>query len=148
LIEKYNRSAADTFFFADPPYFVADSTNYYEFIFDNKQHQKFKECCVEIDKNDNKFLITYDDVSQVIDLYKDFFIYRTDPIVYSSSDERGQRDLVKTELFITNYDIAKMINERNTKPKGKRRGGDIFDEMDIQDKRIDVPGHIGLDRIV
>ena len=145
LIEKYNRAAADTFFFCDPPYFVADSTNYYEFIFDQDAHLKFKKCCDEIHRNKNKFLITYDDVPEVLDLYKKYHIYRTDDIVYSSSDERGERSLVKTELFITNYDIADVIHKRNTNPKGGK--ADLFDKADPSDNEISVPGHIGLTKI-
>ncbi len=150
LIEKYNRPDCDSFFFMDPPYVVATSTNYYEFIFDDEKHQKMKDCCDKISRNNNKLLITYDDHPKVLDLYSDkhYFIYRTDPIVYSSSDERGERGLIKKELFISNYDIAKMVHTRNTRPKARRpRHGDIFDKLVVTDKRIDVPGHIGLDRI-
>lgn len=147
LIEKYNRATADTFFFADPPYFVAGSTNYYEFIFTKEQHNQLKACCDKIDENNNTFMLTYDDVPQVLELYKDYYIYRTDPIIYRSSDERGKRELVKTELFITNYDIAKMVHERNVKPE-KGRQMDIFDEgITVNDKKINVPDHIGLERI-
>lgn len=140
LIEKYNRLASDTFFFCDPPYWIANDTNYYRFVFTQDQHTKFKECCDQIDKNNNKFIITYDDVQEIIDLYKDYFVYRTDPIVYHAADERGERGLQKTELFITNYDIIEM--------KSQPSNDDCFDEeVKVSDKRIDIPGHIGLEQI-
>lgn len=139
LIAKYNRPDADSFFFADPPYFVSDSTNYYELNFTPEQHKQFRDCCREIDEVGNKFLITYDDIQDVLDLYDGFYIYRTDDIVYTSADQRGKRDLVKTELFITNYDISKSA----FKPKTD----DLFADIIVNNKRIDIPGKIGLERI-
>lgn len=146
LIEKYNRESADVLFFNDPPYFIANDTNYYDHVFTEEDHIRFKECCDKINKHNNKFLITYDDVHQVIDLYKDYHIYRTDEIVYNAADERGERHLKKTELFITNYDIAKIILMRNK--KGLKHG-DIFadDCIRVADRRIDISGHIGLEKI-
>lgn len=141
LIEKYNRKSADTFFFCDPPYFVANATNYYDFVFNDEDHTRFKKCCDDIDKNKNKFMITYDDVPEVIDLYGDYNIYRTDPIVYNAADERDERELIKTELFITNYDIAKVVTKKNSKH------ADLFDEATVTDNRIDIAGHIGLEKI-
>ena len=142
LIEKYNRDRAKTFFFGDPPYWVATGS-YYDHPFTLKQHKDLKKCCDEIDKNENLFLLTYDDVPEVLEMYKDYCLYRTDPIVYSSSDEREKRKLIKTEIFVTNYDLANMIHERNA--TGRRR--DMFAEIEAGDKRIDIPGHIGLERI-
>lgn len=143
LIEKYNRLSADTFFFADPPYFVANDTNYYDFVFTEEDHVRFKESCDTISKNNNKFLITYDDVQEVIDLYSGYHIYRTDEIVYQAADERGERDLKKTELFISNYDIAKVILDQN------KKSGDLFvsNQISVGDTHITFPGHYGLEKI-
>ncbi len=146
LIEKYNRASAKSFFFCDPPYFIADGTNYYDFVFEPADHIRLKESMDDVQKNKNTFLITYDDHPGVIDLYKDYYLYRTDDIVYSSSDERGERELIKRELFITNYDIAEAIHQRNTEI-GKRRSGDLFAESTSDDDRIEISGHIGLTRI-
>lgn len=142
LVEKYNRKEASTFFFIDPPYFVANNTNYYEFVFSEQDHLDLKKCCDDIRDNDNTFLITYDDVPEVLDLYKGYSIYRTDPIVYSASDERGERNLSKRELFITNYDIADVVRKRQT-----GQSGDMFDIADINDRRVDFPNHIGLEKV-
>jgi len=139
-ITKYNRSRASTFFFMDPPYFVADSTNYYDLVFDNEKHLKLKEMADEITTNKNTFLITYDDVTEVLDLYKDYHIYRTDPITYNAADEREERDLIKTELFVTNYDIAEMLANKSD---------DIFvmEDIKIDGDHIEIPGHIGLHKV-
>lgn len=143
LITKYNRPKGESVFFCDPPYWVANDTNYYRFVFNHDDHLKFKDCCDKINKNGNRFLITYDDVQEIIDLYKDYNIYRTDEIIYSSADERGERELKKTELFITNYDIAEVVLDRN-----QNKGNvDLFAELDATDHRIEVPGHIGLEKI-
>ncbi len=144
LVEKYNRQRANTFFMGDPPYFVADRTSYYEYIFSEEDHNELKKCCDSINHNENTFLLTYDDVEPVIGLYKEYYLYKTDLIVYSAADERGDRSLAKREIIITNYDISKVIHDRNT--SGKRRI-DLFDDIDANDKRIDIAGHIGLERI-
>lgn len=146
LITKYNRPEASTFFFADPPYWVANDTNYYEFVFTREDHEEFKSCMDDVDNAGNQFLITYDDVPEIINLYQAYYIYRTDPVTYQAADERGERELAKTEIFITNYDIAKMIHQRNVRPN-KSRYGDIFDRANDDDKRIDFPDAIGLERI-
>lgn len=132
----------------DPPYFIADGTNYYDYVFAPQDHQDLRKCCDAIQANGNNFLITYDDLPEVIDLYKKFRIYRTDEIVYNAADERGERGLVKTELFITNYDaaVAAWQNERST-PRG------VFLRKPDDDKAIKVFSHsgqpqIGLTRIV
>jgi hypothetical protein len=84
----------------------------------------------------------------VIDLYKDYHIYRTDPIVYNAADERGERGLIKTELFVTNYDIADAVIEQvKVKMKKGRTKIDIFVEKKQGDNRIDFPGCIGLEKI-
>ena len=158
LIEKYSDPRARVFFFGDPPYFVADGTNYYEFVFGTQDHQEFKECCDKIHANGNQFLITYDDVQGVIDLYADYYIYRTDPIIYSASEESVERTNEKTELFITNYDLHAMLRDKEVeKSKGGPGRGDMFvkdrtdayagDNIRLTDKEIVVEGCIGLQRI-
>lgn len=144
LIEKYNRPQVGTFFFMDPPYFVADGTNYYDYVFTPQDHQDLRKCCDQIQANGNFFLITYDDLPEVIDLYKEFRIYRTDEIVYNAADERGERGLIKTELFISNYDIALAAWQRETEDPLTR----FAKKPEPEEKRIEVKGHIGLTRIV
>lgn len=140
LIPKYNREIADSFFFMDPPYFIANESNYYDYSFEEEDHLDLKKCCDDITKNDNKFLITYDDCKEAIELYNEYFIYRTDPIVYNTPDNRETRDTAKTELFITNYDLHKMFY--------KRRNKDIFSPVSGNDSIIEVGGGYNLERII
>lgn len=142
LIDKYNKDnkgVSDTFYFADPPYWVANNTNYYEFVFNKEDHLRFKKACDRVAKTGNRFLITYDDVQEIHDLYSDYYIYRTDKIVYQAANEQKERELAKTEIFITNYDIAEVINKRSN---------DLFEsEVIADDNRIEIPGNIGLTKV-
>jgi len=163
LIRKYNRTVGDrkkpaqetlTFFVGDPPYFIDSLTHYYHHGFSRQDHEDLRKCCNEITKNGNKFLLTYDDVPETIELYSGFYIYRTDPIIYKSAHEDVKRELSKTELIITNYDIAQLIRERNTSGfsdaslrKGRPFGTPFEDEEQPSaedDGRIEIPGHLGL----
>lgn len=139
LVEKYSNSRANTFFFMDPPYVVANDTNYYEHAFSNEHHDALRKCCDKITANKDKFLITYDDVQEIIDLYKGYNIYRTDPITYKAMPMEVESDKVKTEIFISNYEIESVVRKKLSK--------DIFDEVDHSDKRIDFADCIGLIRI-
>lgn len=143
LIKKYNRKGAKTLFFLDPPYFIANDSNYYDFVFTHQDHEDLKSSCDEVEDHGNQFLITYDDCPEVLHLYKKYYIYRTDPIVYQASDERDERSLIKMELFISNYDIAQTVLDRVK----QKKGGDLFATVDKDDSRIDFPDHIGLQRI-
>ncbi len=154
LFKKYNqpkgpRKISPVLFFCDPPYFVADDTNYYEHVFNHQDHMDFKKCCDEVHENDNRFLITYDDCPEVTELYKDYYLYRTDPIVYSASDEKVARGTAKCEIFITNYDLVKMLSKKNS---SRNKFG--TNSVNSNDKVIEFPkgkkadeDFIGLTRI-
>jgi site-specific DNA-adenine methylase len=145
FIAKYNKSRTRVFFYMDPPYFVADDTNYYEHVLTPKQHRALRKLCDEIGKTGNSFLLSYDDVPEVIAMYKGFYIYRTDKIIYKASDEKVARELAKTELIITNYDIAETIRIRLKHDNLESEGySDLFDE-DLED---DDPNNIELDGCV
>ncbi len=146
LVEKYNNQRADVFFFMDPPYFVANDTNYYEFGFTTEDHEAHKACCDDINKNGNTFLVTYDDVPEVISMYDGYHIYRTDPILYKAMQTEVERTIEKRELFITNYDIAEMIHKKKSK-KTKREAFDLFEDGEIDGDRIEFGVFLGLTRI-
>lgn len=83
----------------DPPYYIAEGKRYYEFDFGEKEHQSLFDSLKDIK---GKFLISYDDVPEVRELYKDFNIKQTEPVVYTlAKTDRSE----KRELIITNYDI-------------------------------------------
>ena len=87
-------------------------------------------------------MITYDDNPGVIDLYKDYFLYRTDPVTYTALEEKEERKIFKCEIFITNYDLHEMFFKRN---KINRKGNKIqrlifSDEKEnCNDNRIEFP---------
>ena len=147
LITKYSNDRAEVTFFADPPYFVADNTNYYDHVFTPKDHEDLKASCDAIHKNGNKFLITYDDHNGVIDLYKDYYIYRTDPLVYSASEESSERKNIKCELFITNYNLCDMLINKFAEFGHKKKIPRIYTKADLNDRDINIPECVGLHRI-
>lgn len=146
LIQKYNQAVGsrenrEIFFFMDPPYFVADNTGYYEFVFTPDDHKGLKAQCDLINAAGNKFLMTYDDHAGVLDLYKDYYLYRTDPVSYSAMEGKEERNVSKPEIFITNYDLHQMLLERN---KVSRTGNKIqhvifATESKPDETRIDFP---------
>jgi len=132
----------------DPPYFIADNTGYYEFVFTQEDHKDLKKCCDSINNLGNKFLITYDDNPGVIDLYKDYFLYRTDPVTYTALEEKDERKIFKCEIFVTNYDLHEMFLKRNKiNRKGNKIQHIIFSdekEKKCDDNRIEFPKNMKL----
>jgi len=94
IIDKYD--SKETFFYCDPPYVVADGTEYYKYCFTEERHIDLRDRLAKIN---GKFLLSYDDVPLVRNLYKDFRIEETQPVRYSLSQFRQ----CKRELLIRNY---------------------------------------------
>ena len=100
LIQKYH-SKNNTMWFFDPPYYVANDTNYYGHVFRRYQHETFKDNIDLLAKNDkSKFMITYDDHPKIRELFKDYFIKEVQ-VIYSSTYETVDTN----EIVITNYEI-------------------------------------------
>ena len=96
LIKKYDNPSM--LFYLDPPYFVAEGKRYYEFDFDETQHLRLRDSISPIE---GKFVMSYDDVPEVHELYKEFIIKKSDPITYTLSAGKNSST---TELLIYNYD--------------------------------------------
>lgn len=94
LIKNYDYE--ETLFYCDPPYVVADGTNYYQFVFDEAQHHLLHSKLSEIK---GKFILSYDDVPFIRKLYKGFKIEKTKPIRYTLT----QKQKIKHELLISNF---------------------------------------------
>jgi DNA adenine methylase len=94
LIKNYDTE--DTFFYCDPPYVVADGTNYYQHVFTEEMHVGLRNRLAGLK---GKFLLSYDDVPFIRDLYKGFKIEKTKPVLYTLN----QKQRHKTELLIRNY---------------------------------------------
>jgi DNA adenine methylase len=108
LIKKYNQKNKDVLFFADPPYVVADDGKYYAHVFSEDDHRLLAFQMSEVDRKGNYFVITYDDVPLIRELYKNYNIMEYE--YYYSSSNTNNSNLRKTELIITNSKDAKQLS--------------------------------------
>jgi len=109
IIEKYDKDG--TFFYLDPPYYVTlKETHYYEKIFTEWQHN---DLAYRLTKCKSPWILSYDDLPEVVQLYKDFFIQRTEVKYSINNSDRKVRKI--SELLISNF-------------RAKRPQLDIFDE--------------------
>ena len=109
IIEKYD--VPDTLIYLDPPYYVTlEEVHYYEHVFSELQHF---DLAYRLKKCKAPWILSYDDVPEIVELYKDFFIQRTE--VKYSTNNSTQKVKKVSELLITNF-------------RAKRPQLDIFDE--------------------
>lgn len=94
LIKNYDFENA--IFYCDPPYVCADGKNYYQFVFDETKHADLRDRLANLK---GKFILSYDDVPLVRDLYKGFNIRKTREVRYTLN----QKARYKSELLITNF---------------------------------------------
>lgn len=106
LIHRYSPIRTDDFFYFDPPYAVTlHKKDYYRNVFNKEQHIKLANLCKFINSEGGKFMISYDNVKEIENLYKDFEIEKIETkYVGSNPDIRGE---IKTELVIMNYKSIK-----------------------------------------
>jgi len=117
--EKVIDKAEDnSFLFVDPPYFNADQDKFYKHSFKKSDH--FRLCKV-LEKNSKrlKFLLTYDNIPEVREMYKwatdlhekewNYTLNRTDDQRKNAPSRKGSR-YKGQELFIVNYNSAKQPN--------------------------------------
>ena len=63
-----------------------------------------------------------------------------------TSEEAEKRTNEKTELFVTNYDLIKMLRKRSINKRG--RGKDVFaEEHQIDDRDIEFKDAVGLHEV-
>lgn len=98
FIDKY-QNTKDAFWFFDPPYYVANNTEYYGRVFNQYQHKIFKEK-IDMISDKCKFLITYDDSEEIRYLFKEYYIKEV-PVKYRSTHEIMDIN----EILITNYPL-------------------------------------------
>jgi DNA adenine methylase len=103
LIPRYEPRKGD-FFYLDPPYVVADTKKYYRNNFDYDMHNELKVLLDMVDDNDGTFMMSYDDVPLIRDLYEERYIMNTIDTKYVGTTPEKRGD-IKTELIITNYKI-------------------------------------------
>lgn len=105
VINKFNKKES-VLFFLDPPYWVANTGVYYKHTFREKDHIELKQLCDSIHKNNNYFLITYDNVKEIRSLYEKYTIFEVE---YTYSAQLGN-SMKKTEIVITNSTLSKQMD--------------------------------------
>lgn len=106
LLKKYNKPNKNVLFFLDPPYVVSDSGIYYEHTFKEQDHKWLATQMKQANAMNNMFLITYDNVPLIRELYKDFEQHE---ISFTYSSMLGNNKKAK-ELVITNFEKNKQMH--------------------------------------
>ncbi len=117
VIKHYDRP--DAFFYADPPYFSSEGM--YEVGFDWDDHVRLRDTLSNIK---GKFLLSYNDCSEIRELYEDFTIFDFSRV--HNMAQRYEAGKEFKELLIGNYDLYE-------REKGKPKQIAIFeDKFDYQ----------------
>lgn len=109
-----------TFCFIDPPYFNADQDKFYTCSFSHEEHIRLRDT-LKRNSHRMKFLLTYDNTEELIQLYSDwvtaildkewnYTIARTDDQkngIKLKDGHKGKRSIGK-EVFILNYQQSKI----------------------------------------
>jgi DNA adenine methylase len=107
FVDKYE-DVPNSFWYLDPPYVVADTKKYYEFNFNKQLHDDMLDCMVRLDKAGAKFMISYDAIDWLIEIYEEKgFICDFIECVYYSTGKKNQKVKEVKELIITNYKIKR-----------------------------------------
>ncbi len=127
LIRQYDRP--ESFFYLDPPYY--NTEDYYEDVgFTTADHIRLAEALCGID---GKFLLSYNDCSEIRELYSRPGIIIEGTTRLSNIAQRYEAGKQYAELLISNYDTAERYNAV--------RQCTIFDMErweEIQDERIPI----------
>lgn len=107
IVHKYNKKSKSNndkvYFFADPPYVVADEGRYYEKVFGEADHKILANDMKMVAENNNYFLMTYDDDPLIRELYKDFNIIDEEYVYSIGNNNKTEGEAIrKNELIITN----------------------------------------------
>lgn len=108
FIDKYKlleKSENNIFLYVDPPYYVANNTLYYKYVFTNEQHILLAELMKKMPSN-VKFIISYDNVPEIKELYNGLFIENTNKYCYSMNTSTVKTIKPKSELLISNFKLS------------------------------------------
>ena len=103
LIPKHIKTKKKAFWYVDPPYVITDKEAYYAFNFRMEEHEVMKRIMDTIDKAGQTFMISYDDVPYIRELYKDYNVTTID-FQYQTNQKMA------TELVIMNYEPSTQSN--------------------------------------
>ncbi len=119
FMPKYLKSN-EVLMYLDPPYWVSNkSPTYYEHLFIQSDHRYLRDMLVDAKC---KWILSYDEVPEIIKLYKDFNIMR---ISAKYPTGRRNQSIKVNELLITNF-------------RSKLPQLDIFDEGDIETSQMEI----------
>ena len=96
ILNKYDKE--DVFFYLDPPYYEYE--DYYTGWFNKSQHILLRDTLKNIKW---KFLLSYNDCSEIRELYKGFHIRSTKEIAYTLWWNTKSKQKLVSELYISNY---------------------------------------------
>ena len=100
LFEKYKPRKGDLWYL-DPPYFIAtERGDYYRHNFTSEDHYNLLNMVDLIDKNEGKFMISYDDKPIVHELYGKYII---SVITTKYAGNNHIQSKIRKELAITNF---------------------------------------------
>ncbi len=102
LIKYYD--SPKNFLYADPPYYNAEK--FYEAKFYREDHTILRDL---LRKAKSYVMVSYNNVPEITDLYRDFYIYRTTR-PHAMRKKKGE---VYEELLITNYDPSEYIQRHS-----------------------------------
>ena len=94
-----------TLFYMDPPYVVAEKSDYYEYLFSNTEHSELARLCDAIDKNGDYFMLSYEDIQLLRDIYRRYEITSIE-FQYSSATGSAKESKLGKEIIVTNFKIA------------------------------------------
>jgi len=104
-----NWDTEQTVFFCDPPYPSSVSTGFYGHDFPWEDHV---ELARTLRNAKGKWLVTYDDISEIRDLYKGFQTINVSSVLSSQKVPEGGSRVKLRQIVIANYDDAQEIGER------------------------------------
>lgn len=102
LIKQYDRPNA--FIYCDPPYF--DAEGFYAVCFPKEDHIRLHETLA---KAEGYVMVSYNNSSEIVELYKDFYIFYT---TRANSMSRKEGEIYE-ELIMTNYDPRPFLQQKN-----------------------------------
>jgi len=111
------RKGKRVFYFLDPPYFNADQKRAYENSFEKSEHFRLFRILKELN---DPFILTYDDCSEIRDLYAWAYIYEVSWRYHTSNSNKASRKMGR-ELIITNFQVGSFSYS-----KDKNKNLDIF----------------------
>ena len=97
--------------FIDPPYYKPSKKKHYRYGFEIEDHIRLSEC---LKKTEHKFVLTYEDVEEVRNLYSWAYIngmefsYRVDNSVTNNGNRKKGVELIITNFSIKDLDLFKL----------------------------------------